>query len=201
MPVEIKVNQREQRRISQTLNELPRDIQLANEKGLSGFGFFVSRQIGKYIDSNFTNLSVLASKYQNTYFGDYKGSKTNPWRRRILKNKGAFRFLSKFANYVNLGDSVKVSYGNRDSIKRKEFDRKLLRIAKRMERGASYRVTPKMRRFSAMSGIPFKKTTTQIKVKKRPVIRPVFNATKNQALNIYRDKVIAKISKGYLNEN
>jgi hypothetical protein len=193
--MEIEVDKGDLKRINNSLSSLPEDIQESNEKGLSAFGFFVSGQISDYIEGNFSSISILASKYKNDYFRDYKGNKSNPWRRRILKNKGAFFFLSKFAKYINYGDSVKVSYTNRQGVKRKKFDKDLLRIAKRMERGATYKVTPKMRRFVALSGKPLKASTKQIKVKKRPVIRPVFNASKNSAIDIYKRQVTQKLSK------
>ena len=195
MPIRVEVEKNDLKQITDSLSSLPKDIQNSNRKGLSSFGFFMSRQVSRYIEGNFSNISTLAANYDMDYSRDYSGNTSNPWRRRILQNKGAFRFLAKFAKYINYGDSVEVSYAGQQDVKRKRFNDNLLEIAERMEHGATYKVTPKMRRFYAMSGKSLKASTTQIKVPKRKVIRPVFTAKQKSAISVYKFRVMATLAK------
>jgi len=180
-------------------------IRSAKHSATGSVGFLLMGEIRNFMESEgdgtWPKTHPLTRFYKNKYEVNGK------WRRRrLLKHKGAYNWLAKFARYVVFGkpDNEKLMMGfgkfsARDMKKGRSarLDRKLQRIAKRVQLGNRIRITPRMRRklgiaWREMSkrGHVSKRDThaNSLHVPKRPVMSPVFARNRSKIFPLLQEK-------------
>ena len=164
---------------------LPGVFTRARKSALKSTGWMVQQELRNHVEYGGTGWPALHPL--TTSFRQKFGARGKWIKRR--SHPGPLFWLGKFARYrvEDQGDTVKVHFGKSKAGQKGTFDKSLIGIVERAEKGETTRVTPAMRRFMAATRrdrpksqtpgqtyFPLKKTTTTLKTPPRPIFSPVW---------------------------
>ncbi|MDY6903692.1 MAG: hypothetical protein SWH61_03310 [Thermodesulfobacteriota bacterium] len=195
----IQVDDKQLSQATRDLMILPGLFSRARRSALKSVGYMVQQTLRNHVEyggAGWPALHPLTRMFKHKY-----GAKGR-WIKRSF-HEGPLFWLGKFARYrvEDQGDTVKVHFGKSKKGQKGTFNKELVGIVDRAERGETIRVTPKMRRFLAATRrrrpksqepggtyFPLKKTTKTLKTPARPIFSPVWRKVRPTIMPLFEKK-------------
>jgi len=176
----------------------------ARRSGLSSAGFFITKEMRKWIESQ--GGGSWAEAHPMTQI--WKKDKSGKWTRR--RGQKPYEGLGKFARYIISYSAFReeVGFGTFSGKKQGQFSPVLTKIAREAQKNRSFTVTPKMRRklgsqrqsrkdLPGKDFFPLKQDTAALHIPSRPISTPVFQKIKAPMQTIFAEKFGKAFSKRY----
>lgn len=137
-------------------------------------------------------------------FKSKQGKSGKAWSRKKIRLPNALYWLGKFARYRvdNEGDLLQVDFGKSRKGQPGTFDPELIGMVKRAAEGENIQVTKKMRGFWAKTkkdkknpSFALRKSTTELKIPKRPIFDPVWAKIGAKVVPHFEDKFYSAINR------
>jgi len=154
---------------------LSADAKARSAVGYQGVQFFKSEI------TETSDISKVASEYKKKYF------KKGEFEKRFLKRKTPYKFLKSFGRYIASKDTVNVGVAKK--FRPQNMDAQLSKILENVQRDRTLSVTKKMRGLFSSTRYPLKKTTSNIRIKRRYYMINTYRKMKNSYLNTYNNKL------------
>ena len=183
----------------------PTRIDRARKSALSSAGYLIRTELRNHVEYGGTGWPSL-----HPLSAQRKKDKAERWRK--ASKRSPLYWLGKFARYIvdERGDAVVIDFGKSRSGQAGKVDAFVSAIARKHESGSSTAVTPKTRRKMALTysgkrlrkgarpGVdffPLRKSTTRLRVPRRPSVGPVFRKIHGKIPGHMRDKFFAALQR------
>lgn len=179
----------------------PEVIDKARTRALKGTSYEYQQEIRDQIETEGHGTWPRPHPLTLTFRRKFRSKGSLGWRRRRRRHPGAFDWLGKFARYrVNReGDVSALDFGRSREGEPGTFDRRLSRVARRVQEGQTWHVTPRMRRLLGAQReredqrpgydiFPLRRETRTIRVEPRPIMGPILRKMEREAGTTFERK-------------
>lgn len=183
----------------------PARIDRARKSALSSVGYMIRTELRNHVEYGGTGWPSL-----HPLSAQRKKDKAQKWRK--TSKRSPLYWLGKFARYIvdERGEAVVIDFGKSRAGQAGKVDAFLSAIARKHESGSSTAVTAKTRKKMALTysgkrlrkgarpGVdffPLRKSTTRLRVPKRPSVGPVFRKVQSKIPGLMREKFFAALQR------
>ena len=165
-----------------------RDVKSSVRSALGSSGYFMRQEILKQID---TEGSYLGAKWKPLHSMSLLRSTKQygkQGKRRINKRKKPLAKYKKFVRYRYDNNAAQVTFTTKRTGKPGQIQRDLIPFVLRHEKGEHQRLTKKSMAFRAALGFPVSKSTTSIRIPKRPILSPFIAQKQSETIKVFEKK-------------